>query len=107
MGVRRVGPPPGGSENSSTGNINRPRSTGNFSQILAQKEPSTTRKTKDLSEPEVKAEMSALLRDGGDSRKLVLTALRNHPLVRELPSKTQEKLFVQVSSTIKPFLRGV
>lgn len=105
MGVRRVGPPAGGSVDPSA-NKNKPTGrTGNFSEVLATKEQSGN--ITDLSEPKVKATMAKLLQDRGNSRELVATALRNHPLVRGLPAKTQEDLIKQVSLTMNPFLKGV
>ena len=101
MGVKSVG-------GSSIDQVTSPHRAGNakdFSKVLAEKTTSTNQKTTSLSETDVKRDMTALLRGGGDSRELVATALRNHPLVRGLPDKTREDLIAQVSSTLNPLLK--
>ena len=107
MGVRRVGPPVGPSDPQS---VPRTGKTG-FNEVLAQKRPLNNQKPDSLSGPltnetRVKKEMAALIRGGGDSRQLVETALRNHPLVRDLPAKAREELIAQVSTTMNPMLKG-
>ena len=102
MGVKRVG----GSPIDQVTSTHRAGHAKDFSEVLAKKTAPNNQNPTSLSEADVRRDMAALLHRGGDTQSLVVTALRNHPLVRGLPDKTREDLIAQVSSTLHPLLKG-